>query len=169
MTDQLKYEHIQPGTRIRAWDFERAEGRRDRYVEGVVVKHVWHHGAKMLEIIADVDTAFTTPTHTRVDRAVLVPMETMMEDLFEKFHGGDRVEVLVDEADYRGETWDDITDEDLADMLEHAQIQHGEVLGQHNAECSAFGDSWPGACQQIDDLARYVTEIETEINRRANA
>jgi hypothetical protein len=84
----LKFEHIQPGTRIKAYDFEPIPGRPERYVTGTVVKHDEHQGAGVLVIECDGDFAFPEE-HNRVGLEVLVPMELVFEYDFT-----DRVQVL---------------------------------------------------------------------------
>jgi len=75
----LKYEYIEPGQRIRAYDFEPCEGRRDRYVEGLVIGHYTDVGSVLfLHIEVHVDTAFEK--HPRQE--VMVPVETLMDDLW---------------------------------------------------------------------------------------
>jgi len=76
----LKYEHISPGQKIRAYDFEPFGDFRDGlYVEGIVLRHEFKEGAKFLVIEADVDTSVhirKNPNVTRVGKEVFVPMET---------------------------------------------------------------------------------------------
>lgn len=76
----LKYEHIEPGTRVRAYDFEPMQGREERFVEGVVSRHDWWAHAKVLVIDCDRDTLWDRPPRSRVGEEVFVPMETSMED-----------------------------------------------------------------------------------------
>ena len=72
----LKYEHIQPGSHIRAYDFKPSEGREDLYVEGEVIEHVNITGFKALKIVCDFDSgAGENPEYSRVGMEVYVPME----------------------------------------------------------------------------------------------
>ena len=88
MTEELlKYEHIQPGQRIRSYDFEPLPSRPDKYVEGVVESHFEDRmGVKFLLITVDFDTIQTLSS--RVGRQIYVPMETTFD-----YDG--RVEVLA--------------------------------------------------------------------------
>lgn len=70
----LKYQHIQPGTRIRAYDFKPREGVEDWFVEGVVECHIEHEGALFLEMIVDKDSS-----GVRVGERVGAAMETLYE------------------------------------------------------------------------------------------
>ncbi len=71
----LKYSHIQPGQRIRAYDFQPMEGRTDRYVEGDVKAQVMRGGAAVLEIVCTYDST----TLCRKGLTIYVPQETDME------------------------------------------------------------------------------------------
>lgn len=87
MTTSLKYEHIQIGTRIRAYDFEPFPGRTDRYAEGVITDTVTMTcGAKAFKVTVDVDTLPGAPTR----RGIYVPMETDCDEDWET----DRVQVI---------------------------------------------------------------------------
>lgn len=70
----LKFEGINVGTKIKAYDFEPMEGRRDRYVTGEILDTVVRDGAKFYVVHCHKDSAFG-PDHNRIGRAVLVPME----------------------------------------------------------------------------------------------
>lgn len=86
----LKFEHIQPGARIKAYDFEPYPGRSERYVTGTVVEHTFEQGAKFLVIDCDGDTAFRPDSgHSRIGERVFVPMEMLFE-----YDTVDRVQVL---------------------------------------------------------------------------
>lgn len=83
----LKYEYIEPGQRIRAYDFDPCEGRRDRYVEGLVVGHYTGEGGVLfLHMEVHVDTSFMK--HPRQE--VMVPVETDMDCIWRT----DRVSVI---------------------------------------------------------------------------
>jgi len=45
-----------------------------------------------------------------------------------------------------------LTTDDLLDQLQDTEQRLGETESQHQSEVSAFGDSWPGACLQINDM-----------------
>ena len=79
----LKFEHIKPGTYVRAYDFEPREDVTERYVEGTVIRHgemPGYPGAKALVVLCDVDTTWPAENYqgqeyTRVGEEVFVPME----------------------------------------------------------------------------------------------
>jgi len=81
----LKYEHIKPGQRIRAHDFEPCPGRPDRFVEGHVSRHYENQdGTKFLVMVCDNDSgSIHLPTQdfegNRVGKEILVPMETWLD------------------------------------------------------------------------------------------
>ena len=76
----LKYENTaQIGDTIKAFDFEPMPGRRDRYVEGVVVeKGTFGYGYKAYLIECTVDVAFAGD-HNRVGEQVIVPFESDLD------------------------------------------------------------------------------------------
>ncbi len=83
----LKYEHIQPGTRIRAHDHQPREGVSLKYVEGTVVEHGQMHScdAKALVIDCEVDTTWGSEgyggkSYTRVGGRVHVPMQLAYDE-----------------------------------------------------------------------------------------
>lgn len=53
--------------------------------------------------------------------------------------------------------------EDLQQDLNGLHENWGEVEAQHRSECAAFGDSWPGACEQLARFARHARELEDEL------
>ena len=57
------------------------------------------------------------------------------------------------------------TYEQLLEDLAQAEQHLGEVQAEHRSECAAFGDSWPGACADIDRLAQIVKELEEAVAR----
>jgi len=78
----LKYEHIEPGQKIRAYDFEPyGDWRDDMYIEGVVVSHDHHHEAKVLVVECKKDCGpkaheqFGPNRPSRVGNTIFVPME----------------------------------------------------------------------------------------------
>lgn len=81
----LKYQHIEPGTRVRAHDFEPREGVSPKYVEGVVVRHdemPSQPGALALVINCEVDTCWGSESYqgheyTREGQEVYVPMQLL--------------------------------------------------------------------------------------------
>ena len=70
----LKFEGINVGTKIKAFDFEPMEGRRDRFVTGRILRTEWKDGAKFYVIECDEDSAFG-PDHNRIGVEVYIPME----------------------------------------------------------------------------------------------
>ena len=70
----LKFEGIEIGTTIKAFDFEPFPGRRDRYVVGKYVRSEWDMGAKFFVIECEEDSAFTGD-YNRIGLEVLIPME----------------------------------------------------------------------------------------------
>jgi hypothetical protein len=85
----LKFEHIEPGTRVRAYDHEPFPGRPERYLEGTVVRHEDKDFAKWLVVECEADATFTKPDHNRIGLEVYVPMEMLFE-----YDEVDRVRVL---------------------------------------------------------------------------
>lgn len=45
-----------------------------------------------------------------------------------------------------------LTTDDLLDQLQDTEQRLGETESQHQSEVAAYGDSWPGACLQINDM-----------------
>lgn len=93
----LKYEHIGPGARVRAYDHQPREGVNEKYVEGQVLRHdvMPSCGAKALVVQCDTDTTWPSEnyqghTYTREGQEVFVPMETSDE-----YNG--RVKVVIGE------------------------------------------------------------------------
>jgi len=87
----LKYEHIEVGTRVKAYDHEPFPGREERYLEGEVCQHITDQfGVKFLLVRVSKDATFTKPGHTRVGLYVHVPMEMMFE-----YDEVDRVQVIA--------------------------------------------------------------------------
>ena len=75
----LKFEGIAVGTKIRAYDFEPMEGRRDRYVEGRILRtETTELGADFYVIECEEDSAFG-PDYNRIGLEVYVPMELFMD------------------------------------------------------------------------------------------
>lgn len=94
---KLKYEHIQPGQRIRAYDHVPAEGRTLRYLEGEVQQHYTDQfGVRFLLTTVEKDTTFCgnrdPRTGDRVGLYVYVPMEIFAED--EEYVEVPRVQVI---------------------------------------------------------------------------
>lgn len=97
----LKFEGFTTGQKIRAFDFEPMEGRRDRYVEGEIIEVVYGD-FYAYRVQVEVDTM--APAGARTE--VLVPFETTFD-----FDG--RVVLLEDgEPDPDGD--DDQDDDDAA-------------------------------------------------------
>lgn len=44
------------------------------------------------------------------------------------------------------------TSDDLLDLLQDTEERLGETESQHQSEVAAYGDSWAGACIQINDM-----------------
>ena len=74
----LKFEEVELGATIKAFDFEPFPGRRDRFVVGRYVRSEWDMGAKFFVIMCEEDSAFTGD-YNRVGLEVLVPMEMMFD------------------------------------------------------------------------------------------
>ena len=74
----LKFEDIELGTTIKAFDFQPFPGRRDRYVVGKYVRSEWDMGSKFFVILCEEDSAFTGD-YNRIGLEVLVPMELMFD------------------------------------------------------------------------------------------
>ena len=70
----LKFEGINVGTTIKAYDFEPCPGRTDRFVTGKILDNVMKDGAKFYIINCETDSAFG-PDHNRIGKDVFVPME----------------------------------------------------------------------------------------------
>lgn len=73
----LKFEGLEKGTAIRAFDFEPLEGRPDQYIEGKII----NINPKWIDydcyaILIDHDT---TPKMPRKGRVAYVPMETTFD------------------------------------------------------------------------------------------
>ena len=82
----LKYENTaQIGDTIKAYDHEPMEGRRDRYVEGVVIEkgmipyRDFGGGYAAYTIRVTADATFTKPDHNRIGLEVFVPFESDMD------------------------------------------------------------------------------------------
>ena len=83
----LKYENIEIGTTIAAYDFPAFAMR----VEGKVVNHETHNGAKMLIVRCERDFDENgDASDRRVGEFIFVPMETMTDEIFKQ----DRVQVI---------------------------------------------------------------------------
>lgn len=79
----LKYSTTaQVGQTIKAYDFRPMEGRKNRYVEGVVVDRTSLHGAYVYQIKCTVDTSYPAEVDggNRVGHDVYVPMELSMTE-----------------------------------------------------------------------------------------
>ena len=59
--------------------------------------------------------------------------------------------------------WRALKRQQLEESLEAWLEQLGDTVSQHRAECAGFGDSWPGACEQIRQLEDQVAAVEREI------
>ena len=75
----LKYEGLEVGTVIKAFDFEPFPGRRDRYITGVIQNTETRDGAAMYVIKVEEDSSFTDPAHNRIGLYMFVPMEMFMD------------------------------------------------------------------------------------------
>ena len=74
----LKFEGILVGTTIKAFDFEPAPDRTDRYVTGPITRVETRDGAKFYVIECKEDGALGLKT-ARVGLEVYVPMEMFMD------------------------------------------------------------------------------------------
>lgn len=59
--------------------------------------------------------------------------------------------------------------EDLSEYIYEADMEAGEVRCQHNSECAAFGDSWPGAQLQIEQAEAWVQRLRNIYTWRINS
>ena len=71
---ELLYEHIKPGTRVRAEDFEPRPEIGDRYVEGQVLRHDDKMCVRFLVVLCDTDSLYEGDC-SRVGEEVWVPMQ----------------------------------------------------------------------------------------------
>ena len=88
----LKYENIQRGTKVRAWDHRPASDRADCYLEGEVVAHDTTHpeGHFLIVLITtEGDSERAQAGHSREGLCARVPMETTFE-----WEDHERVEIL---------------------------------------------------------------------------
>jgi phage shock protein A len=53
---------------------------------------------------------------------------------------------------------------ELRDLIEALEEQYGDMLSQHRAEIALAGDSWPGACLQLDEMRQRIADAEAELN-----
>jgi len=83
----LKFEGIELGATIKAFDFEPMEGRRDRYIVGNITDTAERHGAKFYVVECVSDSAFPEGNN-RIGLDIYVPMEMCMD--FDE-----RVEVMI--------------------------------------------------------------------------
>ena len=74
----LKYEHIEAGTIIRAYDHQPMTGREEYYVQGEVIGTCTKWGADFLIMVPAMDTTFKDYPN-RVGVEVLVPQEIVRE------------------------------------------------------------------------------------------
>lgn len=73
---KLKFEGFQTGDRIRAYDFEPCEGRRDRYIIGTILEvDAWHLGALCYRVEVENDTTF----YNNPRDVVFVPYECIFD------------------------------------------------------------------------------------------
>jgi len=56
--------------------------------------------------------------------------------------------------------------DDLTEAEEHCSQHLGETESQHQSETAAFGDSWPGACLQINDIRAELACIREVLTNR---
>ncbi len=76
----LKFQHIEPGKMIRAYDFQPHEDRAECFVEGKVIRHDKNReGAYMLVIHCTIDVfggeRLPVEKYSRAGEEVFVPME----------------------------------------------------------------------------------------------
>lgn len=62
--------------------------------------------------------------------------------------------------------YSDYTIEELEEFVMFGNENLGELIAQHRAETAAFGDSWPGAQIQIQNLAEDLRNASAELDRR---
>lgn len=77
----LKFEHIRPGSKVKAYDFEPLEGRPECAVEGFVIGHdktTMEHFLTLActrDLLAEAEGS----QHSRVGHLIFVPMEASMD------------------------------------------------------------------------------------------
>ena len=145
---RLRFEGFTVGQRIKAFDFEPCPGRRDRYVEGVIVEirrtpaEFENEGYAHYVIECDIDEG---QSGRRVGKRVRIPMETTL-DYDERVSA---VTLPEPDPDYE----DDLTK--LARISETALILLGHAAGggvREEAFAAVFDDSThAGALTTIDD------------------
>jgi hypothetical protein len=59
-----------------------------------------------------------------------------------------------------------MTDEELSDFIADTIEVLGETETQHRSECALYGDSWPGAQIQIQNIRDSLARQEAEWDRR---
>jgi hypothetical protein len=93
---KLKYQHIQPATHIRAYDFIPSPDRGECYMEGVVEgHHKQNMGAWFLAMRITREVWAGKPRQdARVGEMIYVPMETCNDAEFEELAGINRVQVI---------------------------------------------------------------------------
>ena len=101
MNTELKYEHIQIGTEIKAYDFESMTGRTERFIKGVIIETMIRHGAKFFVVECHFDSMVRDGDNPelagRTGSQVLVPMETDGDEYWEH----KRVWVIQNEIKFR--------------------------------------------------------------------
>jgi hypothetical protein len=92
----LKYEHIQAGQTIKAYDHPPFPERRPMFFEGVVEGTMEDRGGVMFLKVRCTKDATFLGDHNRVGLIVNVPMEIFDEDVdYSEMSGEDRVQVLA--------------------------------------------------------------------------
>jgi len=85
------------------------------------------------------------------------------------YHEDDAREAALLLRKSRQEALKDLNDKELVEGLDSVQTYLGETLAQHQGECAMFGDSWPGACEEIESAEENLADLKAEIKRRAEA
>ena len=128
-----KYENIaKVGDRIRAWDFERMEGRRDRYVEGLVIET----NSDYFVIECDKDTCSVTKDGSRVGIEIWVPVETQEE------RGGFRDDVRIE-------------------LLETVRVVHSAFGETPRVVAEVYVPSTQSVEQQLESVFRLTNSIDS--------
>lgn len=75
----MKFEGLAIGTSIRAYDFEPMEGRKDRYIDGVIIEeHNQYFRGYKIRVFND--SSFGNGEEGRVGHIAVVPMEIAFDD-----------------------------------------------------------------------------------------
>lgn len=57
---------------------------------------------------------------------------------------------------------------DIREHLEHSEECLGEIWSQYHSEVSLYGDAWPGAQIQLNELEESVARLKVELLAATN-